>query len=79
LKTVAAAVSRRRKDEERRELKKTLKRTSQKSEFIAHSKRMQDVLDQIERVAPARTTVLIQGESGTGKELVARAIHFSSP
>jgi DNA-binding NtrC family response regulator len=79
LRRVGAAVSRRRKDEERRELKKTLKRTSQKSEIIARSKKMQDVLDQIERVAPARTTVLIQGESGTGKELVARAIHFASP
>jgi len=29
----------------------------------------------IERIAPHRSTVLIQGESGTGKELVARAIH----
>ncbi len=29
----------------------------------------------VEKVAPARTTVLITGESGTGKEVVARAIH----
>jgi two-component system response regulator AtoC len=33
----------------------------------------------IERIGPARTTVLILGESGTGKELVARAIHDASP
>ncbi|MEW6731245.1 MAG: sigma-54 dependent transcriptional regulator [Acidobacteriota bacterium] len=79
LRTIAAAIARRRKDEERRELKKTLRRVSQKSEIIARSKKMQDVLEQIEQVAPARTTVLIQGESGTGKELVARAIHFASP
>src|ERR1051326_1383663 len=79
IRTVSTAIARRRKDEERRELKKTLRRTSQKSEIIARSKKMQDILDQIERVAPARTTVLIQGESGTGKELVARAIHFASP
>jgi two-component system NtrC family response regulator len=32
----------------------------------------------IARVAPMRSTVLIQGESGTGKELAARAIHGSS-
>ena len=29
----------------------------------------------IRRVAPMRSTVLIEGESGTGKELAARAIH----
>lgn len=79
LRTITAAMSRRRKDEERRELKKVLRRTSQKSEIIARSRKMEDVLEQIEQVAPARTTVLIQGESGTGKELVAKAIHFASP
>jgi Nif-specific regulatory protein len=34
---------------------------------------------QIERLAPRDTTVLIQGESGTGKELVARLLHRRSP
>jgi Nif-specific regulatory protein len=40
---------------------------------------MRQVLEIIQRVAPATSTVLIQGESGTGKELVARAIHRNSP
>ena len=39
---------------------------------------MQEVYTQIEKVAAARGTVLIQSESGTGKELVAKAIHFNS-
>jgi len=32
----------------------------------------------VEKVAPTRTTVLIEGESGTGKELVARMLHRTS-
>jgi DNA-binding NtrC family response regulator len=40
---------------------------------------MRLALDQLLRVAPMRSTVLIHGESGVGKELVARAIHFNSP
>ncbi|MDO9201562.1 MAG: sigma 54-interacting transcriptional regulator, partial [Hydrogenophaga sp.] len=40
---------------------------------------MLNVFDQIEQVAPLRTTVLLRGESGTGKEVMARAIHNLSP
>ena len=40
---------------------------------------IQKVLNQIQKVAPSSTTVLILGESGTGKELVAQAIHEGSP
>ena len=31
--------------------------------------------DQLDKVAPTQTNILIEGESGTGKELVARKIH----
>jgi DNA-binding NtrC family response regulator len=75
LKLVAAGVRRRRKDEERRALRQTLKR----SEIVARSQKMLQILAFVEQVAPARTTVLITGESGTGKELIARAIHNHSP
>ena len=37
------------------------------------------VFDEIRKVAPTDSTVLLQGESGTGKELFARAIHTRSP
>jgi two-component system response regulator AtoC len=39
---------------------------------------MRKIFEQVRRVAPFRSTVLISGESGTGKELVARAIHETS-
>ncbi|MBI2570304.1 MAG: sigma-54-dependent Fis family transcriptional regulator [Candidatus Schekmanbacteria bacterium] len=47
--------------------------------LVGKSRRMQAVYDQIEKIAPHRTPVLVTGESGTGKELIARAIHYNSP
>jgi two-component system NtrC family response regulator len=40
---------------------------------------MEEIFRLVDRVAPARSTVLITGESGTGKELLAKAIHEASP
>jgi DNA-binding NtrC family response regulator len=79
LKLVAAGMRRRHKDEERRTLRLTLKRSTDSREIIARSEKTIEVLALVEQVAPARTTVLITGESGTGKELIARAIHNKSP
>jgi len=44
-------------------------------EIIGQSLPVQQLLRQVEQVAPAEATVLIRGETGTGKELLARAIH----
>ena len=43
--------------------------------MIGESPALQNILRDIELVAPTDATVLIQGETGTGKELVARAVH----
>src|SRR5215470_17051239 len=37
------------------------------------------VREQIARIGPIPSNVLITGESGVGKELVARAVHAASP
>ncbi len=48
-------------------------------QIVGTSPAVQQVIHQIQLVAPTDATVLVQGESGTGKELIARATHNSSP
>ena len=48
-------------------------------QIIGNSASLETVLEQVARVAPTDSTVLIHGETGTGKELIARAIHNISP
>lgn len=45
---------------------------------IFADQKSQELLEQIERVAPSDAAVLIIGETGTGKELVAKHIHEQS-
>jgi two-component system NtrC family response regulator len=45
------------------------------SGLVGVSALMKDLCQVMKRVAPMKSTVLIEGESGTGKELAARAIH----
>lgn len=47
-------------------------------ELIGTSKAMEEVFNNIQKVAGTDANVLILGENGTGKELVARAIHNQS-
>ena len=47
-------------------------------DIVGTSPAMRSVLEQIDRVAPTDSTVLVGGETGTGKELVAKAIHERS-
>ncbi len=44
-------------------------------QIIGRSKKLKNVLRQVEQVASSNATVLVLGETGTGKELIARAIH----
>ncbi len=76
---VAKGIKKRRKEEERQILRQAMVRSVNREGFIGRSDVMENVFRLVERVAQARSTVLITGESGTGKELVAKAIHESSP
>ncbi|MDA9840767.1 sigma-54 dependent transcriptional regulator [Rubripirellula sp.] len=46
--------------------------------IIYVSKKMQNVVDRIRRIATTDATVLVTGENGTGKEVIAQAIHQNS-
>jgi DNA-binding NtrC family response regulator len=59
-------------------LKEALGKRYHFQNIIGRSKKMQEVLALVERVAPTNSTVLIGGESGVGKDLIARAIHQNS-
>ncbi len=76
---VGRGIKKRRKEEERQTLRQAMVRSVNRDGFIGRSEVMESVFRLVERVAQARSTVLITGESGTGKELVAKAIHESSP
>ncbi len=50
-----------------------------KPEFIiGRSKKMQDIYELVNKIAPLPVTILITGESGTGKQVLARYIHKKS-
>ena len=48
-------------------------------DLVANSPAMQKIVDDLLKVAPTETTVLLLGETGTGKEMIARAICRMSP
>ena len=76
---VGRGLKKRRNEEERQTLRQVMSRSVKREGFIGRSEKMEEIFRLVDRVAPARSTVLISGESGTGKELVAKAIHEASP
>jgi DNA-binding NtrC family response regulator len=75
---VARALELTRLERENRYLRQEVAGRYAPAEVVAESSRSRELLDLVRRVAPSRSTVLIQGESGTGKELVARLLHYWS-
>ena len=63
---------------ENRKLREQLDVATVAAGFIAEAPNSRQLVAMIRRVAPSRTTALIEGETGTGKELVARMLHYWS-
>jgi two-component system response regulator AtoC len=76
---IRKAEERERLARENRRLRTELASEYGPSNLVGVSEPMQELLRRIRKVAPQKTTVLLEGESGTGKELVARALHDGSP
>lgn len=55
--------------------RQTLQATGRFGHLVGRSAPMQQVYEQIARVAGTSVTVLVTGESGTGKEMVAQTLH----
>jgi DNA-binding NtrC family response regulator len=60
-------------------LERELSKDYQPDEIVGAAPSLAAAMEQVNKVAPTASTVLLRGESGTGKELLARAIHFKSP
>jgi two-component system response regulator PilR (NtrC family) len=60
------------------ELRDALRGPNRFGDLIGKSQAMRETFALVDKVADARTTVLVSGESGTGKELIARALHQRS-
>ncbi|MGH7491071.1 MAG: sigma 54-interacting transcriptional regulator [bacterium] len=56
-------------------LREEIKVSQLHGDIVGQSDAIQHVLRQVEQVAPANSSVLIQGETGAGKEIIAHAIH----
>ena len=50
-----------------------------KDRFVAHSRVMRALVEQVRRFAAIESNVLITGETGAGKNAVARELHARGP
>ena len=79
LNIVGRALSHKSLQQENQQLRTALHSKYQFDNIVGQSEEIRKVLEMVERVADAESTVLVTGESGTGKELIAKAIHYNSP
>ncbi|MCR5183546.1 MAG: sigma-54 dependent transcriptional regulator [Opitutales bacterium] len=76
---IARALSQRETERENKAMSERLNQTFNFSKLIGESAALKSAVEKAQRVAQAKTSVLLLGETGTGKELFAQLIHQSSP
>jgi DNA-binding NtrC family response regulator len=59
-------------------LKRQIEKTYNFDNIIGESPAIKKVINEIKKIADAKSSVLLTGDTGTGKELIARAIHHNS-
>ncbi len=59
-------------------LKRELGKNYDFSSIIGESAALRNIIDEVKKIADARSSVLLLGETGTGKELFARVVHHNS-
>ncbi|MHC4252559.1 MAG: sigma-54-dependent Fis family transcriptional regulator, partial [Planctomycetota bacterium] len=64
--------------DENRQLHREMMRISG-DEIVGADFGLREVMQQVRKVAPTDSPVLLMGETGTGKDVIANAIHLSSP
>jgi two-component system nitrogen regulation response regulator NtrX len=62
----------------RREVQELKLKSGDESELVGHSSSIVQLRQQVEKIAPTNSRVLITGPAGSGKEVVARLIHARS-
>jgi two-component system response regulator AtoC len=75
---VRRALERKHLLQENRRYRRELQGKYRLDNVVGASGPMLEIFKTVARVAPTRSTVLLEGESGTGKELIARTIHYNS-
>ncbi len=75
---VQRALERKHLRAENQQFRQALRGKYRLENVVGASGPMLELFKTVARVAPTRTTVLLQGESGTGKELIARTLHYNS-
>lgn len=75
---VKNALKQKQLQQENIQLKRQIKRHYDFSKIIGEGIAMKKIINEVKKIADAKSNVLLLGETGTGKELIARAIHFNS-